>query len=89
MQVSDWNIVQQNMELHKALLQDFSDFSWDLLTFRKQLRRGVASDYRLKNLIADWGENTTIVVHAQESIDWGKLVWVGSDQHSHFAIDHL
>ena len=89
MQISDWNIVKHNVELHKALLQDFSDFGWDLLTFSKQLRRGVARDDRLKYFITDWWQDTTIVVHAKESIDFGEFVRVGPDQYPHLAVYHL
>jgi hypothetical protein len=70
-QVRDGHIVQLNVEFGEARLQNLADLRGDLLTLGQQLGGRVTSDHRLEDLVADGGEDTIDVVHAEVTVNFG------------------
>mmetsp|Transcript_28786 Transcript_28786/g.95670 ORF Transcript_28786/g.95670 Transcript_28786/m.95670 type:complete len:221 (+) Transcript_28786:515-1177(+) len=88
-QVSDGNVVEQNVEVAGTSDNTLSDHAAHQLALDDQLGGIVLGNDALQDLIDDAGKNLLVVVGAELPVDLGQLPGVGPGQAAQRDVDHL
>mmetsp|Transcript_63106 Transcript_63106/g.176477 ORF Transcript_63106/g.176477 Transcript_63106/m.176477 type:complete len:353 (+) Transcript_63106:260-1318(+) len=88
-QVCDRHIVQENMEVGRALHESLPDHTADLVALHDELRGVVLRHHALQHLVDDGREHLLVEVRAQDSVDLRQPRAVGLAQDTDVDIDHL
>lgn len=89
MQVCDGDIVEHDIEVLASVSQAISDLLRDLLSLSEELSSVVSGDDGFEHLIDNRGQNATVIVHAQESVQLMQILGVRTEQHSQRDVNHL
>ena len=89
MEISNRYIIEHDIEISKSQLEAVLDALTDLLSLCDQLVGVVASHHRLENLMDNRWQYSSIVIHAQVSVDGEKFSGIWSEQNSKTHIDGL
>ena len=87
--LSDWDIIDDNLEVLGTLLKSLTDEVRDLFSLGEKLTSVVLGDDWLEHFINDGWEYTLIVVRSESTVELGKLRLVRSVQHSQADVNHL
>jgi len=89
LQISDSNVIKDNVEFKGAFAKIFTDLPGDLLSLSDELLGVVLSDDGLEHLIGDGWENTLVVIDTSVVVDLGELILLGSEQKSQSDVNIL
>lgn len=84
LQISDRNIIENNVEFKGAFAENITDLGGHLLSLGDKLLSVVLGDDRLEHLVGDGGQDTLVVIRTDVVVDLGQfcLVWAEKDSKS-------
>ena len=88
-EVSDGHIVKHNVEISQSNLESLLDGGTNHLSLSDQLVGVVEGHHRLEDLVDNGGQNSTIIVKTQVSVDGEDCVCLWSEQDSQTDVDGL
>ena len=89
LEVSDGNIIEDDVEFKGAFGKDFSDLLRNFLSLRDELLGVVLGDDRLEHFVGDGGQNSLVVVVSDVVEDLGQLVLKRTEQNTKSDVNSL